>query len=100
MTPDDLNRQCAERMGWKHLALSAWLDKHGHPKSVDFATSHDAAHTLLSDLSEEEWENFVEWLLDLLGASVADGDYERKILTATPAQLCAAYLAATEGRAK
>ena len=115
MTPEQINRACAELCGWK---LAPWSkDDRGRPmEPVEmwfapgetiphemfplhrFTTSLDAAQMAFKSLSEEEQEACTSILCDLV-AFDSEGWTETqvvKLMKATPAQWCEAILRAVE----
>lgn len=114
MTPDDLNRQVALRKGWKRSKHPVKCAIHGHFAHVwkqgiveiceddfDWSQSHDAAHSLLDDLKDSaSRQRFISALkLEMrIGGVTWRGQW--LLLNATPAQICEAWLIATEARVK
>lgn len=106
MTEPTLNEQIAIRLGWREVIPSGWGFEPGCKEAKPlrpWVQSRDLiARDLLPVLTEEQWELFTTALTEsieskLNGAPVeSQGHATRLLLTATPEQLCRAFLAATE----
>lgn len=102
----ELNRQIAERLGWTINQcgpdeILIWKDSQEERGEVQrpWATDRNAIATdLLPRLEERQWLLFTGWLLANFGACDGTiGSVHRHTLTATPEQLCRAWLQAMEG---
>ena len=110
MTDQEINRAVAESVGWTQIrecedsffqGLLVGVRGDGVGMAVpDFANSYDAIIPLVRALKKGREERFVEKLLDLLHPDEAGNDWFfvhlytcHALITATPRQLCEAYLA-------
>lgn len=104
----DLNRQIAERLGWKPHG-DHWFRKPtgvgfgDAPTRGDWATSHDAVHRdLLPRLTDEQFGVFCDALLKHVPPTQIDGSCTvmkhcmAAAFFSTPEQLCTAFLSASE----
>ena len=109
MTPEQINRVCAELHGWKHNKYydsehgrRAWVQPDGRNVWEDqlpkYTESLKDAQELFKSLTEEEQEACASILCDLV-AFDSEGWTETqvvKLMKATPAQWCEAILRAVE----
>lgn len=109
-TPADLNAQLCQRLGWTDVFQfeggygGVSPDGRAAMRVPNWTTSRDAAHELLQGMTDEQWDVFTtaisEYIEDFLGESpvTSQGHAVRLLLTATPEQICRAWLKATETR--
>ena len=110
MTNEEINRAVAEAAGWRCVKVFEWSDdgvrlpKQYHESGEclpDYCNSYDAIMPLVRALRKGKENRFIHALgLDVLKICPLSGDiwmaqeYDcHQMITATPRQLCEAYLA-------